>query len=552
MLFVLVVIAIGVLVVSITGSRRTSMFLDDFEYLRRIVCLCYLAQNCELHFRKMNKAVIQYNHGPRSAVIGDLNGDTWPDMVDVNNIAENIVIYFGNSIGVLVENSSYSTGLYSAPNMVAVGDLNNDSRLDIAVVNSPTNNIGIFLGLENGLFANQMKVSTASSRPIAIHLADFNNDTFLDIVTANYGTNSISIFYALGKGHFSNSTTYSTGYDSYPSSLVAGDFNNDQYLDVAVANYGTDNVGLFLGNNHGGFANQTIFSMGSGSRPTSIAVAHLNEDNLLDIAVANFGTGQIGLLLNNGNGTFVNRMIHMASPYSISIDDLNNDKRMDLVITNKGIDNIGVLLGYGNSTFGTARMYRTGSFSSFSSVVADLNKDNRIDLIVVNDDTGAMDVLFGYFEGISNPKTYLTGDYEQGVAAGDFNNDARLDIVIGNSESGEVSVLLGYGDGSFADQMTYATGIEPQSVAVGDFNNDTHLDIVVANWQSNDMSVLLGYGNGSFANQTVYSIGTWPTSVAVGDFNNDAHLDIVITNDITADLSILLGYGDGSFSNQIL
>jgi hypothetical protein len=190
----------------------------------------------------MNKTVIQYNYGPRSVAISDFNDDTWLDMVVANNIADNIVIYFGNSNGILEEHSSYSTGSYSAPNMVTVGDLNNDSRLDIAVANFGTNNIGIFLGLENGSFANRIELSTASSRPIAIYLVDFNNDTFLDIATANYGTHSISIFYGHGNGRFSSSDTYSTGYDSYPSLLAFGDFNNDKYLDLAEGCANTNTI----------------------------------------------------------------------------------------------------------------------------------------------------------------------------------------------------------------------------------------------------------------------------------------------------------------------
>ncbi|CAF5062999.1 unnamed protein product, partial [Rotaria sp. Silwood1] len=85
-------------------------------------------------------------------------------------------------------------------------------------------------------------MSTGSSRPIAIIAVDFNNDSLLDIATANYGTDSITIFYGHGHGNFSLPIMYSTGYDSLPSSLAAGDFNKDNCLDLAIANYGTNNV----------------------------------------------------------------------------------------------------------------------------------------------------------------------------------------------------------------------------------------------------------------------------------------------------------------------
>ena len=227
------------------------------------------------------------------------------------------------------------------------------------------------------------RLSTGSSRPIWINVADFNNDTLLDIATANYGTHSVSIFYGYGNGSFSSPITYSTGYDSLPFSVVAGDFNNDNYLDLVIANYGTNNVGVFLGNGNGTFENQITFSTGLGSHPYSIAVGHFNDDTILDIAVANYGTNNIGVFLGNGNGTFASQTtysIDTASPYSIGVGDFNQDNRLDLVVTNKGINNIGVLLGYGNGTFANSKMYSTGSVSSISFALGDLNKDNRLDL----------------------------------------------------------------------------------------------------------------------------------------------------------------------------
>ena len=71
-----------------------------------------------------------------------------------------------------------------------------------------------------------------------------------------------------------------------------------------MANYGTDNVGVLLGNGNGTFQNQVIFSSGYGSNPTSIVVGDFNRDNQLDIATANSNTNNVGILLGYGNGSF--------------------------------------------------------------------------------------------------------------------------------------------------------------------------------------------------------------------------------------------------------
>jgi hypothetical protein len=310
--------------------------------------------------------------------------------------------------------------------MIAVGDFNNDSRLNIAVANFRTHNVGIFLGVGNRSFESQATISTATSRPIAIWIADFNNDTILDIVTANYGTQSVSIFYGYGNGNFSDPKTYSTGYDSLPLSMAIGDFNNDRYLDLAVANYGTDNIGIFFADGHDTFKNQMTLSTGFGSHSYSIAVGYSNDDILLDMAVANYETNKIGVFINSGSNTFANQAtysIDPSSPYCISAGDLNSDNRLDLVVTNYGTGNIGVFLGHGDGTFFISKIYSTGAFSTISFGIDDFNKDNRLDIAVVRNDTGDIDVFLDSFEGFLNQSAYSTGILPQSVVVGDFNND---------------------------------------------------------------------------------------------------------------------------------
>ncbi|CAF5111608.1 unnamed protein product, partial [Rotaria sp. Silwood1] len=306
---------------------------------------------------------------------------------------------------------TYSTGLYSAPYMVAVGDFNNNDQADIAVAYFGTNSIGIFLGFGNGSFASQKIISTGSSRPIWIHLADLDNDTFLDIVTANYGTDSISIFYGFGNGNFSYPITYSTGYDSSPFSAVSGDINNDNHLDLIIANYGTNNIGIHLANGNRTFLQQKILSTGINSHPYSVIVGYFNNDNMLDIAVANYGNNNIAVLLGEGNATFTSQITYSlnTSPYSIGLGDFNKDNRLDLVVTSKGTYNIGILLGLGNGTFLDPVMNSTGSSSSTSVAVADFNKDNLLDVIITSNDTNSIGIRFGYDEGFQTQKTYSTG-----------------------------------------------------------------------------------------------------------------------------------------------
>ena len=244
-----------------------------------------LVKECRLNFKTTSENPVEYNYGPRSIATAHFNNDAWLDIVVANRFIPSLSIYLATDNGTFSRPKIHPTGVHSDPYMVAVADLNNDQRLDIALANFDTNNIEIFIGDGNDSFASQLIISTGSSHPIYIHLVDMNNDALVDIVVANYGSNSISVFYGQRNGRYSHSIIHSTGYDSLPFSLISGDFNNDNQLDLAVANYGTNDVHILLANSHGIFSHQKTLSTSINSRPYSITVGHFNEDILLDIAV---------------------------------------------------------------------------------------------------------------------------------------------------------------------------------------------------------------------------------------------------------------------------
>ena len=248
------------------------------------------------------------------------------------------------------------------------------------------------------------------------------------------------------------------------------------FLDLAVANDGSDNISILLGNGNGTFVTPAV-NFGAGNAPQSVAVGDFNNDTIQDLAVANFHSDNVSILLGNGNGTFGNATNFGAGdgPNSVAVGDFNNDTIQDLAVSNQISDNVSILLGNGDGTFGPA-------------------------------------VNFG------------AGDLPLSVVVGDFNNDTILDLATANQNSDNVSILLGNGDGTFGPAVNFGAGEGPQSVAVGDFNNDNIQDLAVTNFGSNNVSILLGIGNGTFDPAVNFESGDRrPQSVAVGDFNNDTH-----------------------------
>ncbi|CAF1040379.1 unnamed protein product [Rotaria sordida] len=494
---------------------------------------------------------------PYSVAVGDFNNDARMDIVVTNSNSSSISVLLGYGNGSFENQMTYFTG--SMPCSVAVGDFNNDTRLDIVVVNQLSRNVGILLGYGNGLFANQVTLMTnLYSQYVAV--GDFNNDSRLDIVVTYRYDDIVGVFLGYGNGSFARQITYST--DSEPYTAAVGDFNNDTLLDIVVTNFGSNDVDILLHYNRGTLINKGAFSSSDGSHIRSIVTTDFNNDSLVDLVIANYGTNNILLLNGNGDGTFDRNMLFPigldSHPYAIVIDDFNNDAELDITVVNHGTNNVDIFLGDGMGRFAHQTNYGD-SFDSPPFIVAtgDLNNDGRSEIIVAYNDTDNVHIYVPYdTSSFWNQKTYRTGFDPYSITVGDFNNDFLLDIVVVNRNDNNLGVFLKYANGTFATQMTYSTGAAPYSVAVGDFNNDSRLDMVVANRNDNNLGIFLGYGNGNFTTQMTYPTNSfpglisWPCSVAVGDFNNDTRLDIVVANSAANNIGILLGYGNGSFANQ--
>ncbi|MGB6483458.1 MAG: FG-GAP-like repeat-containing protein [Candidatus Acidiferrales bacterium] len=313
-----------------------------------------------------------------------------------------------------------STGPYSGyvTESIAVGDFNGDGNLDLAVLCTNAlsasglpavqGTINILLGDGTGHFTAQAPIALDGANPDQVLAADFNNDSKMDLAVLNEVSESITILLGNGDGTFNVLADASIGIQS--TQIAAADFNKDGKIDLAVAD--NTGVGILLGNGDGTFqaiTNWTPPSTNSGPPNPfvgDLVIGDFNGDGNLDIAagVGNEGPDGLYVFLGEGNGTFQSPAI--GSPVGggyLATGDFNSDGKLDLASGGgPSANNLQFYLGSGDGTFSADAVTVAGITNAGGTnanlmqvIVTDLNGDGFPDVITsaLNYPTSAVSVL---------------------------------------------------------------------------------------------------------------------------------------------------------------
>ncbi|MFY0572700.1 FG-GAP repeat domain-containing protein [Archangium lansingense] len=333
----------------------------------------------------------------------------------------------------------------------------------------------------------------AGTMPYGVAVGDVNNDGRPDVAFTLITSALVSVQLGNGDGTFGAASTFAVG--SNPKFVEIADFNGDGNADLAVGGGtgSTHYVSILLGNGDGTFQSRADYNVNSND-PSGVAVADYNSDGKLDIATANFVGNTVSILLGNGDGTFQSAVPYgmPGTPSSVAAADLNGDGKLDLVTGNYNGRSVGVLLGNGDGTFQPAVTTSMGGRFVQVAAVGDLNGDGKPDVAASLFNNKLVSVLIGNGDGtfqsaIDYPVANGAGDLE----IADFNGDGRADLAATLYSSNAVGVLVGNGDGTLQSAINFAVGTGPFSMAVGDLNGDGKRDILTSNFTSASSSVLL-------------------------------------------------------------
>ena len=162
------------------------------------------------------------------------------DLAVVNKTSNSVSILLssvdpatGNVTLAEAPNSPFSVG--TTPVAIATGDLNADGVPDLAVVNQGDNTVTVLLGSSNldGTFAQATgsPLATAAT-PAGVVIANFANGTVPDIAVTNSGSSTVGVYLGLGSGTFA--TRIELNSPVGPTALIASTLTSSGLPDIAL------------------------------------------------------------------------------------------------------------------------------------------------------------------------------------------------------------------------------------------------------------------------------------------------------------------------------
>jgi hypothetical protein len=183
------------------------------------------------------------------------------------------------------------------PEALAIADIDNDGDDDLLVSLSDTtvHDIGIFSQTAPGVFCPCDYFDVGGLHPVGVAVGDFDFDSFVDVASVNSVTNDVSVLRNLRNAQLGELQTFPV-LGPAAQCIVTGDLDGNHYLDIVVTNNLGNSVSVILNgrDNPSNYCQSSPNSAGTGARMSWAGVPSIAANNFtLEVGGAPAGVNGI-------------------------------------------------------------------------------------------------------------------------------------------------------------------------------------------------------------------------------------------------------------------
>ncbi len=372
------------------------------------------------------------------AYAGDMNNDTFSDLVVVNEASDDLRILLNDGQGAYQDFTLFDTGFEKRPSPNEGADFDKDGEIDLVLTTAWDDEIRILFGDGSGSFTG-MDIYSVGNGVRGVSVADFDGDGWDDIVATNRLSANMTFLWNTGGGIFTIEEYDVPGMDE--TACAVTDVNNDGFADVFIAGYNSQNIGVLLNDGAGNFSlsgTQTV-----SGRPWMIAAGDVNNDGLADVASVNSDGNNVVVLLGDGQGAlsppFNYAPLDFNFPLAVDLGDLDGDGDLDLVASCYQSSNYAVFANNGIGGFQLEDVLEAPEAAS-CAILHDRDNDGDLDISATDEEADV--VLLFQNPGVVNAaiaKSYTNVSVE---VAPNPSNHLELQLELNLEVAGRVSVKI--------------------------------------------------------------------------------------------------------------